>query len=215
MAIAGATAAAALFGCGGEASAPEAAADRSAAAGAATSGGGGDAMTSHQKMLALLADVERRTPEENLYLGDRPAREALAALDALGPSADPLERWRKLRDVGLAELNRANEVDAVSKLEEAVAMLPALGGRVPDDEAKEARFRLGVAWLRRGESQNCALRHNAESCILPIRGRRRPRRAGGLAPGDAALPRAGGGHRRRSRQLDPPQVGAGSPTSRR
>ena len=71
---------------------------------------------------------------------------------------------------GLAELNRANEVEAVAKLEEAVAMLPTLAGRVPDDEAKEARFRLGVAWLRRGESQNCALRHNAESCILPIRG---------------------------------------------
>jgi hypothetical protein len=126
--------------------------------------------TSHEKMLALLRDVERRTPEENLYIGDRPAREAHAALAALGDGGDPLERWRRLYSVGIAELNRANEVEALQSLEKAVAMLPDLGARLPDEERREALFRLGVAWLRRGESQNCALRHNAESCILPIRG---------------------------------------------
>ena len=29
---------------------------------------------------------------------------------------------------------------------------------------------MAVAWLRHGETLNCANRHNAESCILPIRG---------------------------------------------
>jgi len=125
---------------------------------------------SHQRMLALLRDVERRTDEENLYLGDRPLREARAALEALGADADPLERCRRLRDLGLAELNLANEEEAIARLGEAEALLPRLAGRMPEAEAQEIRFRLGVAWLRRGESQNCALRHNAESCILPIRG---------------------------------------------
>jgi hypothetical protein len=125
---------------------------------------------SHERMLALLREIERRTPEENLYLGERPAREARAALDALGPGADPLDRWRRLRDLGIAELDRADEEEAIARLEEVVAMAPGLAGRIPDGESKEARFRLGVAWLRRGESQNCALRHNAQSCILPIRG---------------------------------------------
>ena len=31
-------------------------------------------------------------------------------------------------------------------------------------------FRLGLAYLRLGETQNCCLRHNADSCLLPIRG---------------------------------------------
>lgn len=31
-------------------------------------------------------------------------------------------------------------------------------------------YRLGVAYMRLGETQNCCLRHTPESCILPIRG---------------------------------------------
>ena len=31
-------------------------------------------------------------------------------------------------------------------------------------------FRLGVAYMRLGETQNCCLRHTPESCILPLRG---------------------------------------------
>ena len=132
---------------------------------------GDAAIDSHRRMLALLEDIERRTPRrEPLHRRASGAARRARPSTRSAPDADPLERWRKLRDLGLAELDRANEVEAVAKLEEAVAMLPGLAGRVPDDEAKEARFRLGVAWLRRGESQNCALRHNAESCILPIRG---------------------------------------------
>jgi FG-GAP-like repeat/ASPIC and UnbV len=159
-----------LAGCGGRTPTGRADSDARGARAEDSTVAAAAVVSSHDRMLALLAEIERRTPEENLYLGDRPAREAAAALAALGPDADALERFRRLRDLGIAELDRANETDAIARLDEAVAMLPRLVGRVPVEESREARFRLAVAWLRRGESQNCALRHNSESCILPIRG---------------------------------------------
>ena len=34
----------------------------------------------------------------------------------------------------------------------------------------EIDFSLGIAWLRRGETQNCCLRNTPDSCLFPIRG---------------------------------------------
>ena len=40
---------------------------------------------------------------------------------------------------------------------------------VPAQVVNEIHFRLGLAWLRLGETQNCVLNPNADHCILPIR----------------------------------------------
>ena len=41
---------------------------------------------------------------------------------------------------------------------------------MPANEPLDIAFRIGVAWLRVGETRNCVTRYTEESCILPIRG---------------------------------------------
>ena len=43
-------------------------------------------------------------------------------------------------------------------------------GGVLDDTVIQVMYRLGVAYMRRGETQNCCARNAPESCILPIQG---------------------------------------------
>jgi len=67
------------------------------------------------------------------------------------------------------ELRLGSETEAIRLLTDARDM-------VPDIEANRVVFnynthRLGVAYLRVAETQNCVLHPNAEACILPLRGR--------------------------------------------
>jgi hypothetical protein len=126
---------------------------------------------SHTRMLRELAEVAARTDAENDYLGSGPAAEARGRLSAAleqGGSAET--RFRLLVEVAEHELRMGHEKVAIERYLAARALLGELPDTVPDLERAEAVFQLGVAWMRYGETQNCALRHNADSCILPIRG---------------------------------------------
>ncbi|HVS15395.1 MAG TPA: CRTAC1 family protein [Thermoanaerobaculia bacterium] len=133
-------------------------------AGAAGSG-------SHARMAAELAEIRRRSDQEDHWQGKAPARRARAQLASLPPGVDPLVRWRVLRGVAEQELRLGNAERAIEILEEAYALLPSLAGRVDPVERARSIYRLGVAHMRLGETTNCSLHGGAESCILPIRGR--------------------------------------------
>jgi ASPIC and UnbV/FG-GAP-like repeat len=115
--------------------------------------------------------------------------------DEVAPGRDEVARFRALLDLAEQDLRLADERAAIDHFTAAYAMLPRLApatmsaapsagpgagaadraapppaGRIDPREAARAVFRLGVAHLRYGESQNCAARHSAQSCILPIRG---------------------------------------------
>ena len=122
-------------------------------------------------MLAALREMQERTYRDNLWQGEGAADLARQRLAAVGPGDDPVVRWQALLDAGHQEQRMGNEVQAIENLQSAYDLLPAIAGRVSDDDRARAVFRLAVAWLRRGETLNCAARHYAESCILPIRGR--------------------------------------------
>ena len=122
----------------------------------------------HLRMLSLLERIRIESAEENPWLGEaaaRAARKALAAADRR-PSA---RRVRLLLGVAEEELRLGNETEALEHFGEAYALLPEVEG-APAREKAEALFRLAVAWLRYGESRNCAAAHGAQACILPIRG---------------------------------------------
>ncbi|HVS66296.1 MAG TPA: CRTAC1 family protein [Thermoanaerobaculia bacterium] len=125
---------------------------------------------SHQRMLEALAEVRRRAPAENHWLGDGVAKQRRAELEALPTDADPVTRWRLLRDVAEHELRLGNEEDSIALFEQAWNLIPQLQGKITSDDIGDTLFRLGVANLRYGESQNCAIRHSARACILPLRG---------------------------------------------
>ncbi len=121
-------------------------------------------------MVAALREIADRTDAENPWLGEgrrTAARQRLAQADASG---DELARFRASLELAEQDLRMGDEKAALGHFSAAYDMLPGLGSRIDQREAARAVFRLGVAHLRYGESQNCAARHNAESCILPIRG---------------------------------------------
>ena len=122
-------------------------------------------------MLATLEAIRTEDLDGNPWLGEgagRAAREALAAA-AGAPAAT---RFRLLVDLAEQELRLGDEAAALQRFGEAHDLLTGLSGLAAElgSEATEVLFRIGVAWLRFGESRNCAGMHTAAACILPIRG---------------------------------------------
>ena len=149
-----------LAACGGSEPAPE----------PATAQPGEPVQASHERMLEELRAIQRRTDTENVFQGEGPAAEAQRRLASLPASAPAKDRWLALKEAGHHELRMGREAEAIAHWSAAVDLIPQLGSSVTPDEARRTVFGLAVAHMRRGETVNCAARHNADSCILPIRG---------------------------------------------
>jgi hypothetical protein len=126
--------------------------------------------TSHQQMLRALAQAARDSDDTNFFVGQGPARRARAALAALAPSASDAMRWTLLMQVADEELRLGNYQEAIARLSDARTLLSRTREKVDPVSAAATRFRLGVAYMRYGEAENCLLNPAATSCILPIRG---------------------------------------------
>ena len=130
--------------------------------------------TSHQRMLTLLKQIADETPETNTYLGEGLARQLRRHLASLPVDASKLNRWRIHTELAEAELRLGNEEAAIDQLTQAGKLLPRLRGQLSPLMANQTLFRLGVAYLRQGETQNCCpseigIASNPDSCILPLR----------------------------------------------
>ena len=123
---------------------------------------------SHQKMVALLAEVRAQNLDENPYQGEGQLRQLEDQLQALPDAAPVQDRIRLHFRLGIAELFLGRERRALDHLTAAEEMLAGQHS-VPAQVVNEIHFRLGLAWLRLGETQNCVLSPNADHCILPIR----------------------------------------------
>ena len=120
-------------------------------------------------MVSLLSHIKARSRDENIWLGDREVRIKRRRLKELGPFATSDSRWRGNFEVGMLELRLGNEAQAIEHLRKSYELLPDVVHRLPKGWDNHNLFELGVAYLRMGETQNCCLRNNPESCILPIR----------------------------------------------
>ena len=128
-------------------------------------------VSGHAQMLQLLETIRQRTATDNQYLGDegtRLARERLAELD---PESNALPRLNLLVEIGERELNAGKEqvaIDLLTEAQELAANLqPTLEG---EGGSTQIAFKLGVAYLRLGETENCCALNVPGSCILPITG---------------------------------------------
>ena len=127
-----------------------------------------DATSSHAKMIGVLEEIRRRTPDENPFLGEATALRLRAQLAALPGDAPERARVNLQYRLGVAELFLGNERQAIDQLSSARTQFSS--AQATPAGAAELDFRLGLAYMRLGETQNCCLRHNPESCILPIQG---------------------------------------------
>jgi len=123
----------------------------------------------HQRMLALLADIARRSPEDNIYTGEQQARAFRALVADPQFTATPKRRWRNLRTLGYHELRLGNNEAAIESFAAARAITARVEPPLRTENIDRTDFELALAYLRWGESQNCVARHTSDSCILPIR----------------------------------------------
>ena len=122
----------------------------------------------HQRMLALLQEIADDTPDTHPYIGDWRARQFREELRALPATDTGPNRWRVMVQLSGEELRLGNEAEAIRLLTDALELIPRTAENRPGLDFNN--YRLGVAYLRLAETQNCALHPNADACILPLRG---------------------------------------------
>ena len=123
----------------------------------------------HQRMLALLQQIADDSPDTHPYVGDWRARRFREELRTLPATETGPNRWRLMVQLSGEELRLGNEAEAIRLLTDALDLIPGTEENRPGIDFNN--YRLGVAYLRLAETQNCALHPNAEACILPLRGR--------------------------------------------
>ena len=136
---------------------------------------GKEARASHRKMLQVLKELRERVPDRDPVLGDFRARHLRAELEAVEAGRKKagffpqVTRWRLHFDLGREELQLGNEQRSLEHSDAAFKLLPQVENLLRADLPIRLRFQLGVSHLRVGETRNCCLRANPDSCILPIR----------------------------------------------
>lgn len=121
----------------------------------------------HRKMLEALRAIASRANDDNVYTGDREARRLRAVLETAAQNKlTPVAILKLHRELAEAELDLGRERESIAQFQLAVSLSQNLYGTVPP----QLLFRMGIAYLRLGETQNCCLRETANSCILPIQG---------------------------------------------
>ncbi len=130
-------------------------------------------------MLQVLQELAERSAEEHPYMGEgrvRSLSKELADLEARSSEVTipeywgDLSRWEVLLELGTLELRLGREQAGIDHLLAAYRLLPKIRPYIQSTKVTKTIFQLGVGYMRQGETQNCALQHNAESCILPLRG---------------------------------------------
>jgi hypothetical protein len=123
----------------------------------------------HQRMLALLRKIADETSNTNPYIGDGPARRAREELAALPATTPAGTRWLLLMRVAGEELRLGNEAEAITYFKQAHQLLSRTRDPVDPTWLPASLFRLGVAYMRFAETENCRTNPTANSCILPLR----------------------------------------------
>ena len=128
------------------------------------------ATSGHRRMLTLLKQIADGTPDDNKYLGNANERLLRKRLSSLPSDASERTRWMANMQLGQALLRLGNEKEGIDYLERALQPNRLQKSTVPAEVVNHTLFRLGVAYMRHGETQNCCLRNTPDSCILPIQG---------------------------------------------
>ena len=154
---------------------------QSAAAGQESPAPGAASRGTMQEVLArIAADAARTSP----YWGTEPRDEAARRLERARRDGSPEQLETALHDLADEELRLGAEMEAIDLLLEARRRAQERDDR---EALSRALLRLGVAYLRLAESRNCAQNHNADACIVPIRGAGVHRDRGGSEQAIASL----------------------------
>jgi tetratricopeptide (TPR) repeat protein len=126
---------------------------------------------SHQLMLNLLEEVQARTQVENHFLGDADYRQATDKLSEATAFSDQISTLWSRAPMAL-RLGRTDE--ALADYQRVQSMMLQAGRSLGEAQIQEfeveLHYAMAIAYMRKGETENCVHCRTGESCILPIRG---------------------------------------------
>ena len=124
----------------------------------------------HRKMVRLLKQLSDRTARENPWLGNKMVEVWKNRLGSLAAN-DPKHHFL-IGHLSLAreQARLGEERSVIDHLTAAHGLLPEAQAQMPPQIPNRVRYRLGLAYLRLGETENCCAQHSGESCIMPIIG---------------------------------------------
>lgn len=123
-------------------------------------------LDSHTQMLRALDAIRKQDPYLKLTYGDTSIDNDEEQLRLI-PEILFDKRVVQLNRTGRRRLWSGDNLKAITHFEEVRSLLEKYDGDSADVE--ENLFRLGVAYLRLGETENCICSNNGESCLFPIR----------------------------------------------
>ena len=125
----------------------------------------------HLTMIALLQQISETTatPDQLFFPETPPVEQLRRALAALPTEVEEMKRCQLQFDLADAESKLGNELEAIKHLEIVYSMLPKVGSQLKQSQREEIIYRLGLLYMRYGETQNCCLRNTPDSCIIPFR----------------------------------------------
>ncbi len=128
----------------------------------------------HLRMLTLLEDFTRRSRSEHPILGDKAVQTLRRQLGVKSQNQSGIQaqlsmlahQWK----LGDAELQQGNLKVAIQHLNSARDGVFTLveAGKAKPAALNDINYRLAVAHMRLGETENCCRMNSPESCILPI-----------------------------------------------
>jgi tetratricopeptide (TPR) repeat protein len=130
----------------------------------------GAPQTGHEQMVALLAEIaEKAIDGDDEFFGRAVPLALEAELDDLDANSAVGRRLQLNFQLGWHYLRLGEVDDAVEHYLAADRLLSQVRHRVPAEQVSQLAYDLGVAYMRMGEIQNCAVMHNADRCLMPIR----------------------------------------------
>jgi hypothetical protein len=121
----------------------------------------------HALMLRVLESLRKRESETNEFWGTANVTAARQQYEQAVTDQDCLTTGLRLT---FAELDQGNEETALELIGQMQALAAKIGDRILPDSVVQVHFLAALVHLRHGETQNCCLAHNKDSCLLPIRG---------------------------------------------
>ena len=119
------------------------------------------------KMITILDSIHKHANPEDFYLMNTARAEMFKK--KLATETDPNNRVNLYFKYSNEALNAGKTDEAISVLIQVIAAMK-LNAENLTAETKPFFDLLAIAYMRKGELENCAANHNAHSCIIPIQG---------------------------------------------
>ena len=119
------------------------------------------------KMVKILDSISKHANPEDFYVMNTARAELFK--NKIAVEKNPNLRVNLFFQYAVESLNAGNTDEAISVLKQVATAMGLTIQNIPTD-FKILFDQLAIAYMRKGELENCTANHNAQSCIIPIQG---------------------------------------------